>query len=198
MKIAAVVSFSTASVLAIMTIAGPVRASVREPDTILRSASVSTQQLPQFQEDQPEVGLISFDVEFEMGPGREGLLIVGGGESETFALYVRQGRAVWSYQGIFQRSADSIISARLPAGLVRLRFEFDPEQSAEFGRHRMGSFFVNGEFAGRIGEMECSPSACLRGSTAEENAGPQIEDLIPEFTFTGEVTKVATNQGAGR
>ena len=41
-------------------------------------------------------------------------------------------------------------------------------------------------------------SANHSGSTSEEYTGARIEHLIPEFSFTGEVTEVASNEAAVR
>jgi len=190
------VQFMAAFVLVLLATAwAPItEGNTRQPNLDLKPVFAAPQRTPFFQADKPDEkdNLVSIDVEFEMRPDDEGVLLFAGDDAETFALYVMEGRVVWSYQGVLQHSADSIVSDPLLNGLVTVHFEFDGEHDVDVGRHRIGSMFVNGKFAGRIsGTTEANPQADW---PAENVAQSQLEDLLPEFSFSGKITKVAVNR----
>jgi len=62
--------------------------------------------------------LLSITVDFDMGPGDEGLLFVVGNESEVFKLYVKNGSLVWTHDYVLRESIIAISSDYLPTGLI--------------------------------------------------------------------------------
>jgi len=192
---------AVAVLLLLGSVTTQLNASMQEPGMALRRQSIPAPWTNSIQANgtQAEQELASFDIEFEMRPGDSGVLLVGGDDSETFTLWVRNGRAVWMYQGVFQSETASIESGYLPAGLVKVRFEFAPEQSVEAGRHRIGSLFVNGDFVGRILPSNCPvPDNSQQSSKIGARESAQIEKLAPEHSFTGIIVSVTTNRDATR
>lgn len=123
-----------------------------------------------------------------MSPGDSGMLIVGGDELETFALYVESGRLVGTYQNIFQDSAFSLQSDELPMGVVSARFELGPADTAAPSRHRRGSLFVNGRCMGHTPLIEYS--IALDAMNSRVAARQSLENLAPTHTFTGKIRNV--------
>jgi hypothetical protein len=84
-------------------------------------------------------------VEFEMHPGDEGVLVMGGTELRTFSLDVRNGRVVWTYKYALEESVVTTSSESLPPGLISLRFELDSELGNNIDKRGTGKLYLNGK-----------------------------------------------------
>lgn len=119
-------------------------------------------------------------VELEMEPGDEGVLISGGTYSEGYRLEVSGGRMVWIYECAFSKQLTVTVSDPVSSGLVRVRYEFGPEQPTTQGKHRIGKMYVNG----RVVEH------------TESLAVPESDRnlLCSGFSFTGRIKRISFDE----
>ena len=130
-----------------------------------------------------------------MHPGDSGVLILGGNDLETFALYVQTGRAVLAYQNVLQNRPVTVTSADLPTGTVNLGFELGPKEQLKPERWRRMRMFVKGAFSGGTRRIECSivDDAPVKSQCRTEES---LEKILPEYTFTGKIRKVEAHRTA--
>ena len=120
--------------------------------------------------------MTALDVDFEVGPGNEGVLVTGGDYAESYSLEVRDGRVVWLYSCVLLDRTVMKASDRLPQGRVHVRYEFGPEQPAVYGKHRKGKLFINGKLVSDESTMVMN-----QGSPDLPSCG---------FTYTGKIQRV--------
>jgi hypothetical protein len=163
-------------------------ASTQEPSAKHVEAFAKPSRPVQSTQSQATDELRSITVEFEMNAGDEGVLVMGGDESELFSLDVIDGRLVWTYQCIFQERPDRAVSDRMKSGTMRLRLEFDSVQSADLGRHRSGRMFINGDIVHLTGRND-------EGADFDPKEIPSNVPA-PDFSFTGKIYRVVINENS--
>jgi len=129
--------------------------------------------------------LLSITVDFDMGPGDEGLLLVGGDDSEVFRLYVKNGKLVWTHDYVLRESIIIISSDHLPTGPIHARCEFDSLSASDASRTGDGKLLVNGQIVGPTPRNSPSHVTPVR---------PQSDTGAPEDSFTGTIRRVALEQ----
>lgn len=132
---------------------------------------------------------ISADIEVPAS-GAHGVILADGGRFGGFALYVKGDHVVYEHN-FFGRSRETITSStRLPAGKVRIVFEFDRlgEQRWAGGKAALS---INGQPAGegRLSHVGL-PSSLDTLDVGEEHGSPVSNQYEIPFRFTGRVDKV--------
>ena len=128
--------------------------------------------------------------------GAEGVIIAQGGEMGGWSLYAKDGapRFAWNYLG---REIYKIAGpARLPAGPVRLRFEFAYDGGLGAGGN--GVIFVNGDQA-TTGRIDHTQPFAFGAETTDvgENLYTCVSDDYKQGAnrFTGKIHKVTVQVG---
>lgn len=135
----------------------------------------------------------SITAEVEMPrDGADGILLTQGGRHNGYALYVLNGRLVYTYNyfGIERTSIQS--KEALPAGALTLRYEFTPD-SSEPGAGGLGRLFVNDEAVSEGRIKRTIPARISLDETfdvGEDHGTPVTEEYSTPFRFQGQLQKV--------
>jgi arylsulfatase len=124
-----------------------------------------------------------------MARGDEGVLVMAGSHSESFALFVRNGRLIFRYQHILDESASQISASGLKPGDLTVRYDFDQQSMTDSRRRGSGRLWLN--------EDEIRAARKL----VRERHGYDSDGSL-QRTFTGQITSVNfgrahCNQGTG-
>jgi arylsulfatase len=135
---------------------------------------------------------ITADVEITAG-GAEGMIYTHGGLTGGLGLYLREGRAHFSYN-MLAIDRYLVSSEKLPAGKVALQVRYDHEgQPGQLGKGGSVTLLANGQ---KVGEGKLPKTVPLQFSLGEgvdvgRDSGSAVDDSyrLP-FAFTGKIDKV--------
>jgi arylsulfatase len=123
--------------------------------------------------------------------GANGVLVADGGASSGYVLYVKDGRASYTYN-YFRRDVTTITAPnRMPAGKSRIDLRFDYEGGGE-GRGATVTLSVNGAKAGEARLSRTVPKIYTYDETFDvgEDTATAVGPYTPPFAFTGILEKV--------
>lgn len=127
--------------------------------------------------------------------GADGVLLTQGGRHNGYALYILNGRLVYTYNYFGIERTSIQMKERLPAGVLTLRYEFTPD-SAERGAGGLGRLFVNDKpvAEGHIGKtIPARISLDETFDVGEDHGTPVVEDYSTPFRFQGKLQKVTVD-----
>ena len=122
--------------------------------------------------------------------GAEGVILANGGATGGYTLYVKEGKLVYDYN-YFNTKRYSIASiTSLPAGKVKVRFDFD--YSGNPSKGGTGRLFINDR---KVGEGSIAKTVPYRFGVDTQDVGidlqaPVSNNYQPDFKFTGTIEKV--------
>lgn len=133
---------------------------------------------------------ISVDVDIP-NSGANGVLVAAGGVVGGYALYIQDGRPVYTYNYFNLERYTVTGSSKLPAGPTTIRFEFTYEGNG-LGKGGTGRLFVNGK---KVGEGHIAQTIPARFSADETfdtgmDTGSPAGNYASPFRFTGTLKKV--------
>ncbi len=138
------------------------------------------------------------DVELPAG-GAEGVLLAQGGVTGGYVLYVKDGRLHYRHNYLGFEELAVISREVLPAGLVTLRYEFEPTSPPDLAHGRgaggRAQLYVDGRLVGHAEFPATVPlSFGSGGLTCGYDSGSSVsQDYIPPFRFTGTIRKVTVD-----
>ena len=140
--------------------------------------------------------VITADLEISEA-GAKGVVIAQGGEMGGWSLYVKDGAPRFAYNFLGRETYKIVGPARLPSGLVTLRFEFAYDGGRP-GAGGNGSIFVNGEKVA-TGRIEHTHPNAFGAETTDvgENLYTAVSDdyKVGDNKFTGRISKVTIQIG---
>jgi arylsulfatase len=143
------------------------------------------------------VRVLTADIEVP-ATGAEGVLIAEGGVWGGFTLYLKGGHVVYENNAAGAVSERIVSSQPVPAGKVRIVFEYTPDgrvlyKDGTFGRNvtaGVGRLTVNGSLAG---ERQFEHFGAFNGETLDigRDLGTAVSgDYQTPFAFTGVLEKI--------
>lgn len=134
--------------------------------------------------------------EIELPPrGAEGVIIAAGGSSAGYTLYVKGGRLVYEYNFFGKRRSKVTSNKPLPAGKVRVAFDYEQGKGKEPTSGGTGKLFINGQPAGegpieRVAPFRFSATETL--DIGMDLGAPVSETYRAQspFAFSGKISRV--------
>lgn len=125
--------------------------------------------------------------------GAEGVILTQGGRFGGWALYVVDGKPVYTYNWLDQNRYTITSAEKLPAGKSTIRFEFAYEGGEKPGEGATGTLYINDKKVGEgpIDHSNCCVISLDEGADVGRDEGtPIVESYKIPFAFTGKLGKV--------
>lgn len=139
----------------------------------------------------------SFTAEIDVpAGGAEGVIFAEGGRLGGFSLYLQDGKVVYELNTLGRTHERIVASEPVPAGRVRITFEFiaDDSDSAKDGPPRgrpgVGRLSVNGKPAGEVHFAWFGAFASETFDVGRDLGSPVSDDYATPFPFTGKLEEV--------
>ena len=129
--------------------------------------------------------------------GIEGVLLAQGGRFGGWALYVKDGKPVYTYNWLGLKRYNVVGDKKLEPGRATIVFNFAYDGGGA-GKGGLGTILVNGEKVGeaRIDQTQCCTFSLDEGADVGRNEGtPVTEDFTVPFAFTGGINKITISVG---
>jgi arylsulfatase A-like enzyme len=129
--------------------------------------------------------------------GAEGVLLAQGGRFGGWALYVKDGKPVYTYNWLGLKRYDVVSQTKLAPGKNTIRFDFAYDGGGA-GKGGLGAILVNGRKVaeGRIDQTLCCLLSLDETADVGRNDGtPVTESYKVPFPFNGTIDKVTIDLG---